>query len=337
MKKIYIKIKPFNNKIFYNNYLFKVNNGSNVFWKMDKKMKKMGVELNTIDIKGSTNLYIYCDVPYPWCIRLWWDIIKHNNKNILINFESPIINPFSLWKPLWFLFNRVYTWNDDFIDNKKVYKLNIPQISYNRTKHIKYSDKKLLVAVYANKNTPPLFSMFTKYRSLYRVRNELIRKFCIEIPNDFDLYGRGWDNPTLFNLRGKSLNHCKNNCYKGEIVDKIDTISKYKFCLAIENAEAPGYITEKLFDCFKARCVPIYLGDSSIYKYIPKDCFINLKDYSSFPDLLNLLQGMEETTYNKYIGAMETFLRNRINLDNWFEKGFENLLLEYVGKAEIDY
>jgi hypothetical protein len=39
---------------------------------------------------------------------------------------------------------------------------------------------------------------------------------------------------------------------------KKNTLEKYKFSICYENArDIPGYITEKIFDCFFAGCVPI--------------------------------------------------------------------------------
>lgn len=42
--------------------------------------------------------------------------------------------------------------------------------------------------------------------------------------------------------------------------DKIRTISKYAYNIAVENSYAPVYITEKLPDACAAGCIPIYKG-----------------------------------------------------------------------------
>jgi alpha(1,3/1,4) fucosyltransferase len=41
---------------------------------------------------------------------------------------------------------------------------------------------------------------------------------------------------------------------------KVEFLRQYKFCLAYENAQSPGYVTEKLFHAKAAGCVPIYWG-----------------------------------------------------------------------------
>lgn len=45
---------------------------------------------------------------------------------------------------------------------------------------------------------------------------------------------------------------------------KMEFLKHYKFNLCFENGTSPGYVTEKLFDSFKAGCIPIYWGDTSL-------------------------------------------------------------------------
>ena len=46
--------------------------------------------------------------------------------------------------------------------------------------------------------------------------------------------------------------------------DKIEYLKDFKFNICPENTISDGYITEKLFDAFKAGCIPIYNGDENI-------------------------------------------------------------------------
>jgi hypothetical protein len=60
-------------------------------------------------------------------------------------------------------------------------------------------------------------------------------------------------------------------------------LEKYKFSICYENArDTPGYITEKIFDCFFAGCVPIYWGANNITDHIPKECFIDKRDFEDY-------------------------------------------------------
>ena len=46
--------------------------------------------------------------------------------------------------------------------------------------------------------------------------------------------------------------------------NKIEYLRDFKFNICPENTISDGYITEKLFDSFKAGCIPIYSGDENI-------------------------------------------------------------------------
>lgn len=46
--------------------------------------------------------------------------------------------------------------------------------------------------------------------------------------------------------------------YRGPVLDKIYTLSQYKYTLIIENE--PDYVSEKLFDAIFAKTIPIYIG-----------------------------------------------------------------------------
>lgn len=59
---------------------------------------------------------------------------------------------------------------------------------------------------------------------------------------------------------------------------KIDTLRRYKFCVAIENSEDKHYVSEKIYDALVAGCVPIYFGAPNVLDYVPHaDAMIDLR------------------------------------------------------------
>jgi len=60
----------------------------------------------------------------------------------------------------------------------------------------------------------------------------------------------------------------------------LNLFNRFKFVFVCENSIADGYITEKIFNCFLARSVPIYLGTNSVERYFLPSKFIN----ASSPD-----------------------------------------------------
>lgn len=88
-------------------------------------------------------------------------------------------------------------------------------------------------------------------------------------------------------------------------------LEKYKFAICYENArDITGYITEKIFDCFFAGCVPIYWGADNITDHIPKECFIDKREFDSYEKLYDFLRNMSDEVYMKYLNDIEKFLRS---------------------------
>ena len=75
---------------------------------------------------------------------------------------------------------------------------------------------------------------------------------------------------------------------------KVKFLSNYKFNIAFENSQAPGYITEKLTDCYLANTVPIYWGSSGDVFPYPKDSLICANDYSTIDDLIARVREVDE-------------------------------------------
>lgn len=102
---------------------------------------------------------------------------------------------------------------------------------------------------------------------------------------------------------GKDLN---NMSLKKRINNKISIYRKYKFCLAIENSINiinpfddyiysneidEDYVTEKLFDSFRAGCIPIYFGPKTLYKYLPSNhSAIVIGEYKNITKLVDYVK-----------------------------------------------
>ena len=73
-------------------------------------------------------------------------------------------------------------------------------------------------------------------------------------------------------------------CYAGAEI--IECMSKYKFIVVIENSVVSGYVTEKIFNAFYARSIPIYDGTTEPERYFGNNCFLYARD----PQLVRKMQ-----------------------------------------------
>lgn len=146
---------------------------------------------------------------------------------------------------------------------------------------------------------------------LHDKRLEAIDYFCKK--SLLDIYGPSWD--SLDNLPLKWRNRLKTNITKLSpipCIDKKRTISNYKFSLCFENAIYPGYLTEKIMDCFVAGVIPIYLGDPNVKKIIPHDIFIDMRDYNSWDDLYFKINSIGKIEGENMVKSARQFLGSEL-------------------------
>lgn len=240
-------------------------------------------------------------------IKMLWRYPK--NQKYLFLFEPPVVAPMSYSRILHLFFTRVYTWNDSLVDSKKYFKYIWPHSWSCFQEWIPFAQKKNIVLMNANK-----FSLGK--HELYSERERAIRYF--EKNNiEFDLYGPAWWHP---NLKQKILWYTPFPSWRWRAENKILTIAQYKFNICFENmSDTPGYITEKIWDSFKAKTIPVYWGASNIEEYVPKNCFIDYRDFWDFAKLEKFLSDITEDEYNIYIQNIEWFLQTE-KAKKWFDR-----------------
>jgi len=335
----FVSLFPSNVNHYLHNLVFdsQKNKGveAKVFITLKQYLKKKNIIINTYDIDTEKEpfKYVYIDMPHPWRLDVWKKIILNRGKNTFICNEPQLVNILNYWKPLHFFFKKIYTWYDPLVDNRKYFKILLPKSSLGiKTKPKNFKEKKFLVLI--NKNMLPFYPfqlLNSQGRELYSERIKSIEFFEEKIPNKFYLYGRGWNKPKKYNLTEKIFGFRKYITYKGEVDDKIELLSNFKFSICFENLTGVnGWITEKIFDCFKARCVPIYWGATDIKKYIPKECFIDFRRFRDYDELLIFLNSIDEEKYSRYVRSIDKLLSDKKFINLWFEDQFASFFLEDI-------
>ena len=251
------------------------------------------VNFNTLPMVSDwekIDLFLFMDFPNKnnkWVQKA----LKSDKPKFLIICETEIIKPDNWDINNHQLFDKIFTWNDDWVHFKKYIKLNFCQDITCLSSNTVDFNKKLCTLINSAK-------LVNHPNGLYSKRIEIIQWFENNHPEDFDLYGKGW-----------STNQFPS--YLGEIKQKREVLSQYKFAICFENAHGyPGYITEKIFDCFKAGCVPVYWGAPNIESHIPQNCFVDARKFSCYEDLYNFLTETSDVEYKAYLDNIEKFVNN---------------------------
>ena len=125
----------------------------------------------------------------------------------------------------------------------------------------------------------------------HRKRVAFVERVKEEYPDLLDIYGMGYQ----------------------PIEDKFEVLSKYKYCLAIENCICPNYWTEKIGDAFLTSCIPFYYGCPNIDDFFPKNSFVYL----------------DITHYNQAIQCMQKALRGDFDSTITLEDAKKRILFNY--------
>ena len=250
-------------------------------------------------------------------------------KNFLIRFETELTVPIN--GDLYYLnqFDGIYTW-DQVLLNSKELNQKFP-ICYPNVFPSGFKVKEVVNSGFAKRNIFCALIASNRHanlhdgRELYSERVKAIRWFETHAQNDFALFGNGWLVPqkrfggigklryrlekVLTFLSGKPVFPS----YRGPAKTKFEVLSNARFSICFENAkDIPGYITEKIFDCLFAGCIPIYWGEPQIERLIPKTCFIDFRIFLQNPDpyatLNHFLHQMTEVEFLAYQEAARQFL-----------------------------
>lgn len=315
-------------------------------------LDKENIDIHTHDlvpIEEADYVLVFDNLFYQ-NIDIMWDI--YNNKkcenSVYINYE-PVTGHAKNhdevgMKKLSKIFNRIVTFDDDLVDDKKYIKGNIANF-FSKEQPYKndFNERKFLTMITNNTSSDSVIHLLNKYNhtnyysknnikedshSIYSEREKAADFFRRKCKKDFDLYGELWSSKFNSVLKGIV-----------EREDKINVLSKYKFVISYDSyTNQNGYISEKIFDCFMAKTVPVYLGADNVCDYIPKDCFINKKDFNTYDELYEFLRSIDEATYEKYIRNIEKFLQSN-NYKKYFssESSARSLKRALLSGGKISY
>ncbi len=226
-------------------------------------------------------------------------------------FESPVVDPkmYRAYPDIARRFKRLYSFSDaesiaPVVGSRvPILPFEIPYpLEHIREDLFSRTDRKFLVMINHNK-LPALY-----WNELYTERMRAVEFFART--DEIDLYGKGVGRPFLPHrnaaLGARNAQHliggfaangsafvpihllvAARKVYRGFVKDKLGTLGGYTFCLCFENVVLNGWITEKLFDCFIVGTIPVFRGAPDVEKYVPSECFIDMRKFANYGELQN--------------------------------------------------
>ena len=183
--------------------------------------------------------------------------------------------------------------------------------------HINYLDRYFKYNVF----------FWTNFSDIDKKRNEILRnpirkKFCGAVISNCSAIFRldfidKLNKYKKVDMGGK----CKNNI-NGNVTNKIEFLSSYKFSIAIENSDGDGYLSEKIVDSFLAGTIPIYYGDYLLDEFINPKSFILIKGEKDIEKKIEYIKKIDEDDdlYRAIIREkpiMNKFVSTKISIKNF--------------------
>lgn len=136
---------------------------------------------------------------------------------------------------------------------------------------------------------------------LLSYRSAIAASFHHYPPRAFDLYGVGWSDHKNTRVVWRGI----------PTISTLDVAGSYRFYFALENhGDEDSLISERVWDALWGDAVPVYRGHHHIGNYIPKDCYIDARQFMRPKDLLDYLLGMSEAEWARYHDAGQDFVRS---------------------------
>jgi len=320
-------------------------NGGDFFlpWRqLRARFLEAGIELNTRDVNEAAGVEVLFElhlnaqrhVPHP--------------ASYAYLYEDAIVRPLNAERDALVHYRRVWTSNEDLIDGKHIQRLDYPNDLTLREVPGWAGRDLFCVLIASNKAL-----LHPHPRNLHHQRVAAIRHFEAHAPQLFSLYGPGWGIPAVepgaMGRLKKRLNEWKLKLFpgarpfpswRGMLQRKSDALDRARFSICYENSRgSPGYLTEKIFDCFTSGCVPIYIGTTHAQAPIPADCYIDADAFDSLHALQAHLEGIDEARFAAYQAAIRRFLASpeaqRFTNAHWCE-ALVNGVMADLGQRPVE-
>jgi hypothetical protein len=308
------------------------------FVHLGRRLEELGHKVATLDMDdpGRFDAAVFLDHPTP--LNRYYRALRRrdNCKLYLVLFENPGNRPDNYWPSNHKPFEKIFTWDTRLGGSGKYVLMKIPikipePHPFDPTEKIKFS-----VTIASQK-------YMSHPAELYTERVRAIRWMEQNHPDEFDLYGTLWNrwlfkgrlsrlNLLLFKIYEKFPNLGRSNAFpswRGTVKSKHQVLRQYRFSFCYENAAFPGYFTEKMFDCWFAGCVPVYLGAPDIAKLAPTSTFIDRRQFASYQELYKYLKGMSQNEYENYLAAIYDWLKSPA-IQAYGPEAFTAMILQHV-------
>jgi hypothetical protein len=261
---------------------------------------------------NSYDVVVMLRFSFKLCFKLW--ALRKLDSILYVAYEPSVVefvNHSKYLSKFSNIFGVIYTFDDEITSLKNIKKLvttqEIKKIVPNLPTLADFNERGTVTQISSNKTS-------IMKSELYTERKKINKFFCSNLTEGYKFYGYGWSS--------------KYSCYAGSVISKDEILKSHKFVICLENSsKTNGYISEKIYDCFKNLTIPIYMGAPNVADYIPADCFIDYRKHTP-ETLIKLIESMSFDDYLGYMKNITMFLNSETYKQMDYNRLSEDLFSE---------
>jgi hypothetical protein len=289
------------------------------FTEVYKKGKQLSIQFGTDDVISRNDADVLIYMAYPKSPR---DVIAHklehpNQKSILVMWETSLGARYTANPQNHRGYDAVFTYVNRLIDGKRYFFVP-PRAFYRQriTTGLPFERRRLGCLVGTNRRfryRSGLFAIAKGWRfsvkdwidyvfcpgELIRFRAEFGR-LCANFEGGLvDIFGEGWE----------IFPDTRRVCRGIPKESTLKYLGNYRYYFAFENhSSGCGLISERIWDALWGDSVPVYLGNTGLHSFIPRDCYIDASEFDSPKELLNWLCQVPKDKWQRYREAAREFI-----------------------------
>jgi hypothetical protein len=129
----------------------------------------------------------------------------------------------------------------------------------------------------AKQNHSKLMSVWITNCGISTNRRMEVLNLLLQHGITIDSFGSCMNNALIFSDQRIPISNSTPLRYR----QKIQAAASYMFLFAAENADCPGYHTEKIFHALAAGAIPVYLGATTLPAVVPDNSYIHYRNFSN--------------------------------------------------------
>jgi hypothetical protein len=291
---------------------------------------KQGIEINTPDVNAGRNIAFELHLEGR-------PLGERTLPRYMIALENPNINKLNASSDYCQQFDRVFAWDKRLFHLANVVPILIPHPMV--CEEFPGLEQRALFSCLINANKAFKEVLPT---DLYLERLATIRWYEKHAPDQFALYGMGWEKsvPAFTamgrlarlgsRLRTRLLGLPPFPSFRGAIRDKATVLHNARFSYCYENSrDLSNYITEKIFDSLVHGCVPIYWGADNVLDHIPANCFIDRRKFRNTAEVHRYLLSIPPAEFAQYQYRIAQYLQSDA-AQQFSSQTFANCIVDQV-------